>query len=127
MNQSHVAAKLTMTEAADHPELAYMTLADIATDEATIAATVAKFKWLRELNEDSDPVLLKAAETDVREDGKLFVMLNSPARRLHDWFKRDDWSIYETSVVLGDDVNWPLDVLERVKVLIESEGQSLTS
>ncbi len=30
-------------------------------------------------------------------------------------------------MVFGDDVNWPLDVLVRVKALIEAEGANLAS
>ena len=127
MNQAPNTHKFTIAEAADHPQLGFIKLADIATDEATVTASGAKFMWLRELDADSDPDLLKAAEIDVREDGELFVMLNMPARKFYEWFKRDDWSIYETSLVLRDDVNWPFDVLERVKALIEAEGAGLAS
>ena len=83
--------------------------------------------WLRELDLNSDPALDRAAGHDVREDGKLFVMLNMPARQFYQWFKRDDWSIYETSEVLGEDVSWALGVLDRVKSLIETEGAKMAS
>ena len=127
MNQYQSTQALTIAQWANHPKLGFMTLADISTDEATIQATVARFEWLRELDLNSDPALLKAANNDVREDGELFVMLNIPASQLYKWFRRDDWSIYETSEILGENVSWALDVLDRVKVLIETEGALLAS
>lgn len=122
MNQA-----FTTVQAANHPNLGLMTLPDIDIDEATIRAGVAKFMRLRGLDGDSDPALIRAAEKDVREDAALLVMLNAPAKRFYDWFKRDDKSIYETSAVLGDDVEWAVSVLSRVMVLIEAEGGSLAS
>ena len=127
MNQSQSTQALTIAQWANHPKLGFMTLADIATDEATIQATVGKFLWLRSLDANSDAELLKAANNDVREDGELFVMLNMPASQLYKWFRRDDWSIYETSEILGEDVTWALAVLDRVKLLIETEGALLAS
>ena len=127
MNQSQSTQALIISQWANHPKLGFMTLADIATDEATIQATVDKFLWLRELDLNSDPALLRAAEHDVREDGELFVMLNMPASQFYQWFKRDDWSIYETSEILGENVSWALDVLDRMKVLIETECALLAS
>lgn len=127
MNQSQSTQTLTIAQWANHPKLGFMTLADIATDEATIQATVDKFLWLRSLDANSDAGLLKAANNDVREDGELFVMLNMPASQLYKWFRRDDWSIYETSEILGEGVTWALDVLDRVKLLIETEGALLAS
>jgi hypothetical protein len=117
----------SIAEAAGHPKLALMTLADIEVSEATIKAMVARFLWPLELGSDSDPALLRAAETDVRGDAELFVKLAGRALVFSEWFKRDDWSIYEVSEVLGDDAAWPLGVLERAKLLVEAEGSSLAS
>ena len=61
MNQSQSTKALTIAQWANHPKLGFMTLADIATDEATIQATVDKFLWLRELTLNSEPALVRAA------------------------------------------------------------------
>lgn len=56
MNQVHDIQRLTIAEAANHPALGSISVEDIATDQETITASIAKFVWLRALDPDSEVV-----------------------------------------------------------------------
>ena len=77
--------------------------------------------WLHLTGFEPGSALASVAIDEVWQNMDLFIMLNSPAREFVNWFRRDDWELYNLTEETGND-EWACRVLERARMMCNTLG-----
>lgn len=77
--------------------------------------------WLHLTGVEPGSELASVATDEVWTNSDLFILLNSPAREFVNWFRRDDWDLYNLTEETGDDA-WACCVLERARAMSNALG-----
>jgi len=108
------ATKMTITEAAQHPQRAFMALDDLILD-IPLGSLIDRLAWC--VGAENDQALYEACCADLRGDASLCIALHSEPQAFKAWLMQEDKSIYfltETS----DSLDWYLFALDRLNGLV---------
>jgi hypothetical protein len=99
-----------------------LSMKSLIVDEATKTRTIDTWLWLLGLDTPgSDSSRVEAARREVSQDGELFLMLNLPAAELLDWFRREDWALFDCAELFEGE-QWAWAIIDRVRGFIGGVG-----